>query len=180
MKFKKVLAGVLAAALVVSLAMVWPGNDAKKISEAADKNRTRSITTADLKDCYLYNKKGKEVKFSKFEGKPTIINFWATWCGPCTGELPHFQKYYKKYRKKINFVMVNIEESSCMDDVKKFVKKKKYTFPLYFDFDYSLQSMIEFDAIPCTVAINKKGEVVETRIGSMTKRELKKLINKIK
>ena len=55
---------------------------------------------------------GNKYKLSDFRGKPVIVNFWASWCGPCKMEMPDFEELYKQYGEEINFLMVNMKNSS--------------------------------------------------------------------
>lgn len=77
---------------------------------------------------------GNTVKLSDLTGKPIVLNFWATWCGWCTLEMPDFEKMYKKYGDRVNFAMVNVTSGSeTVEKAKKYVAQEGFTFPVYFD-----------------------------------------------
>ncbi|MCR5322663.1 MAG: redoxin family protein [Lachnospiraceae bacterium] len=130
--------------------------------------------TAD--DFYVYDENGKTYKLSDYAGKPIIVNIWATWCGPCVRELPHFEKFYKEYGDKVKFLMVNCEYPEDVDNVKLFIEENGFTFPVYYDFDYSADTAYGTGYIPVTVAINKKGKVIYHDSGSLNEESLKLLI----
>ncbi len=127
-------------------------------------------------DFYVYDKSGKIVHLSDFAGGPIIVNIWAKWCGPCVGEMPHFEKYYKKYGDKVKFMMINCEDEDSMDDVNKFLKEKGYTFPVYYDFDYSANQTYGNGYIPMTIVFTKDGKIIYHDAGSLEESQLEKLI----
>ena len=153
---------------------------------AQDLTSAVSVTTAAKKaelktaDFTVYDASGNKHKLSDYAGKPIIINLWATWCPPCKRELPHFEKYYKQYGDKIQFLMIDVwEEKSIQNDVKKFISDNGYTFPVFYDYDSSADAAYGMGAIPVTIVINSSGELVEQHLGSMEEYELKALIDKI-
>ena len=192
--FKKLLIGLTIAAIALSGTAASQFSYRATVSKAAvktqeeattaysaNKSAERYNTKKDLKAIKVYNKKGKKIKLSKFIGKPMIINCWATWCGPCKSELPHFQKCYKKYKDDVKFIMIDVwEDKESQKDVKKFLKKNKYKFPVYFDYDNKAADTFGLEAIPFTVAIDKDGYLVDYYVGAIDKDTLEDLIKKIK
>ena len=75
---------------------------------------------------------GNYVKLSDYTGKPIIVNFWATWCTYCVREMPDFEAMYKKYGDRVNFLMVNVEDTS-LSIIQKYLDNNGYTFPVYND-----------------------------------------------
>ena len=88
-------------------------------------------------DFELSTMAGDVVKLSDFKGKKVILNFWASWCGPCKAEMPHMQKYYKKYKESDNveIIAVNLttEERRGLKGVKEFIEIYDLTFPIPLD-----------------------------------------------
>ena len=121
----------------------------------------------------------KEVNLSSFTDKPTIINFWATWCSPCKTELPYFQNMYEKYGKEINFMMVNLPDGQreTMESVKNFIKESGYTLPFYFDTSRNTSYIFDMTYIPLTVFIDSNGNYLGNHVGAMTEEMLLKYIN---
>ena len=132
-----------------------------------------------FEDFYVYDENGNTLYLSDCLGSPIIINIWATWCGPCVGELPEFENMYKKYGDDVRFIMINCENRSELANVKQFLKDRKYTFPVYYDFADSADAAYGTGYIPVTVAIDRKGKLIYHDSGSLTEKELKALIEKV-
>ena len=104
---------------------------------------------------------GNERKLSEFIGKPIILNFWASWCGPCQMEMPDFDEAYKQYGGEIHFLMVNCTTSSreTMDKAKALIADEGFTFPVYFDTTGYAASIYGANSIPLTFFIDAEGYV---------------------
>lgn len=126
--------------------------------------------------------KGEEKELYANNQKPTFVNFWATWCGPCQSELPHIEAAYKKYKDKVNFMMVNATGTEPNEkDVANFMKRNQYTFPVVLD---RRDTNITFGkyklvGIPVTLAIDQQGQIVFKRVGSVSEKEMKQLMEKL-
>lgn len=146
----------------------------KKVTTQAAKNPAADFT--------VYDKNGNKVKLSQKFGKPIVVNFWASWCGPCKSELPAFDSLYAEYGNDITFMMVNVEngDDDTVNDVKSFVSQAGYSFPVYYDKDGSASNAYSISSIPMTVFIRSDGTVMDTRIGSMEEATLRSYLNKLK
>ena len=129
-------------------------------------------------DFTMTDKNGNTVKLSDYFGKPIVVNFWASWCSPCTSEMPHFEEAYKKYGEDIHFIMVNTGDS--YEDAYKFASKNNYTFPVYHDTTFSGTYSYGVSSIPRTLFINSSGELVYSQIGMMSKTAILNNIEKIR
>ena len=76
-------------------------------------------------DFTVLDREGNPVKLSDFAGKPVVLNFWASWCGPCKSEMPDFQEAYEKYDGEVVFIMVNCTDGSreTMDTAMEFISE---------------------------------------------------------
>ena len=130
--------------------------------------------TAEVVDFTMLNAEGETVAFSELLGKPVILNFWATWCGPCQSEMPHIQEAYEQYGEDIGFVLVNLTDGKrdTMDTVKEFVAANGYTFPVYFDTEMKGAYAYGAYSIPLTYFMDAQGAVVSGRLGAMTREDL--------
>jgi len=92
---------------------------------------------------------------------PVVINFWATWCGPCRLEMPRLEAIYEELHKKgVEFAAVSLDNPRLKDRVRSYVEKNKITFPVYLDSKGELARKFKVVAIPTTVVLAKNGEVV--------------------
>ena len=132
-------------------------------------------------DFTMTDRYGEEQKLSSFFGKPIIINFWATWCGPCQMELPYFHEANEKYGDQIQFLMLDLADGAyeTREGAIAFAESKGYSFPLYFDELGEGSMAYGITAIPLSVVINADGRIVDTHLGTMSSEELQVLIDKV-
>ncbi|HAN21199.1 MAG: hypothetical protein A2Y15_03895 [Clostridiales bacterium GWF2_36_10] len=151
--------------------------------ETQDNNNNNNNNNNDTApDFTVLDSNGKTVSLSKNFGKPIIINFWATWCGPCQDEMPHFEKMYKEFGDEVVFMMVNLTDGTydTVESVKKFIAENGFTFPVYFDTENDGAIAYGINSIPRTSGIDKNGNIVTDKIGSLSEEKLLNIINKIK
>jgi len=125
-------------------------------------------------DFTVYDKEGNPVSLSDFEGKPVIINFWATWCGYCVGGMPNYQKLFEKYGDDVVLMMINVTDgqSETKEDAMAFIEEKGYTFPVYYDTDLSATHTYGAYSLPATGFVTKSGVYAGGQIGSMPEETL--------
>lgn len=107
---------------------------------------------------------GSEFTLSDHEGKVILLNFWATWCGPCVGEMPAFEKLQETYGEDLVLLAVNSGEDE--GTVTSFLEKNGYTFPVALDPDYEAAMLYPSDGIPYTVIIGTDGKVAAIQVGA--------------
>ena len=107
-------------------------------------------------------------------GKPTVINFWATWCTPCCAELPNFNEIYAKYGDEI--AMVALHSDLVTDDVDAYLSLYDYTFPFAMDDSGVIASYGGSTMLPQTIILDRNGKIVYNEVGSMTYELLDSLI----
>ncbi|MBS1715944.1 MAG: redoxin domain-containing protein [Armatimonadetes bacterium] len=120
---------------------------------------------------------GKTVNLSDLKGKVVLIDFWATWCGPCREGLPVTDKLHKEFASKgLQVLAVSDEEKPTVD---KFVKDNGYSFPVFLDTDRSANTTYKIEGIPTLVIIDKNGNLASYAMGlepeAMVREKLKKV-----
>ena len=132
-------------------------------------------------DFTVVDREGNAVKLSSLRGKPVVLNFWASWCGPCKSEMPEFEAAYEKYGEEIHFMMVNTTDGSreTVTTASAYIDGQGYTFPIYFD--TSLEASIAYgvSAIPLTVFINAEGELIAYGASALTAEALQRGIDMV-
>ena len=128
-----------------------------------------SDKTVPAPDFTVLDRNGREVRLSDFLGTPVIVNFWASWCGPCKSEMADFDQTAADYAGQVQFMMVNLTDGSreTVDTATAFVDGSGYTFPVFFDTQYSAAAAYGVTGIPATYFINAEGHVVARGSGPL-------------
>ena len=132
-------------------------------------------------DFTVLDKDGRQVTLSDHFGKPLVINFWASWCGPCCRELPVFDAAAKAHAGEIEFMMINLTDgySETVEGVNQFIADNGYTFPVYFDTEDSAATAYGINPIPMTVFIRADGTVLDSHIGAMDEATLQSYLDQL-
>ena len=153
-----------------------PGESAEgSQSEVAADNATETEPAMEtVPDFTVYDREGNEVQLSDFRGKPVILNFWASWCGPCKSEMPDFEEIYQEYGEEIHFLMVNMTDGyqETLESAQEFLDETDYTFPVYFDLDYEAAYAYGVSSLPTTYFIDAEGYGVAYGMGAMDRETL--------
>ena len=120
-------------------------------------------------DFALKNLEGETVQLSDFKGKPVIVNFWATWCGPCRAEFPEFQRVAEEKGENLVIIGVNNTANDTPDYVPDFVQEFGITFPIVLDETGEVVKTYRVLGLPTTVFIDSKGIVKEVFTGPINK-----------
>lgn len=119
---------------------------------------------------------GKTVRSSDFKGKVVILDFWATWCGPCRMELPGFVELQKKYEKQgLAVIGVSVDQINPAE-VKAFAQQSGVNYPVVLADAKSTQTFGGVEAIPTTFVIDRAGRIVKQHLGFTEKEEFEKEI----
>ena len=136
---------------------------------------------AQAPDFLIYDSEGNEVTMSDFEGKPVVMNFWASSCGPCRSEMEGFENQYQELGDNVEFVMVNLTDGGreTVDSAMDFINGEGYSFPVYFDKDMTASESYQAYSIPVTYFIDADGNIVYNSIGAMSEYALSEGIKMI-
>ena len=173
----KLIVTVLALVIIIGSGMLLYRNlqdqvdlDALAPTETVSENAAPDVTIVDSE--------GNEVKLSDFRGKGVVLNFWASWCGPCKSEMPHFQAAYEEYGEELHFVMVNMAAAfgDTRAEAAAVLEEGGYTFPVYYDDLAECAYGYGVSGIPVTIFIDSSGNIVSSRVGMMNEADLERRI----
>lgn len=144
-----------------------------------DESETEQKTKAP--DFTVYDAEGNEVHLSDYVGKPIVLNFWASWCGPCQMEMPDFHEKYLVLSEEVNFLMVNMTTGrETMESASAFVEKNEYSFPVFYDINSDAALTYGAYSLPTTFFIDADGYAVAQATGAIDAETLQKGIDMIR
>ena len=174
MKKRGLLLGVLAlAALLGGAAFLYdrlsPGALSQTAQEPAQTEEAEAEPVA-APDFTVEDWDGNTVSLSDFQGKPVILNFWASWCSPCKSEMPDFDQAYQTYGEDIQFMMVNLTDGGreTVASAQAFIEGEGYAFPVFFDTRSEAASAYGTAAIPVTYFVDAEGFLVAYGQGALS------------
>lgn len=177
-----IVAAVVLVALLIGAWFLYDNLKDQFLPDALATQPEQEETAADsmqmAPDITVYDPQGKAVKLSDMQGKPVVLNVWASWCSPCKQEMPGFQAAYEKY-DDVQFMMVNLIGQDKREDAETLLNQTGYTFPVYFDTDNSAAMSYNTGSIPATFFINKEGRLVTYAIGAISEAVLEQGIGMI-
>ena len=132
-------------------------------------------------DFTVYDADGNAYRLSDFRGTPVVLNFWASWCGPCKSEMPDFDEKAAQLAGKVQFLMVNLTDGAqeTVETASAFIAQQGYTFPVFYDTDQSAAYAYGVYSIPTTYFIDAEGHGVAYASGAIGADILQKGIDMI-
>ena len=129
----------------------------------------------------LKSRSGKNIKLSEYRGQVVLVNFWASWCGPCRQEMPILEKLYKKY-SSLGFVVLGVNVDDKPAQAESLLKLIDVSFPVLFDTDKKISEKYKVTAMPSSFFVDRDGMIRSEHKGYLPeyellyKNEIKKLI----
>jgi peroxiredoxin len=109
-------------------------------------------------DFTLKSSEGRNLRLSEQRGQVVLVNFWASWCGPCRQEMPHLNRLHDKYRSA-GFVLLGVNIDDSVETAAQAAQKWGVRFPVLFDADKAVSKRWDVGAMPGTVLIDRDGKV---------------------
>jgi peroxiredoxin len=183
MKTRWILAAVVALAIaVVTIPALLNGSDDEAESAAGALAGAPSCQSPQGKaklDLKLKDMHGATVNLADFKGKVILLNFWATWCGPCKVEIPELVRAYDQYKAR-GLVVLGVSIDDTPDQLQAFAKQYNITYPMLLNEEAVEEAYGPLYAVPISFFIGRDGSICRRQMGEVKKevleRELKALL----
>lgn len=174
----KKVSSIIVIVLIVSM-LLFTFMDMKRFqpspADMSSDDRVKTYTSAPVMQLKDWN--GSVRKIGGKSTKWTLLNFWASWCGPCEEEAADLVKLYKQYSDDVEIVGVNATSVDSEPDARAFVKKHELNFPIVFDVAGRATEAYKLVGYPSTYLINPEGQIVASMAGLRTYKQFKQIID---
>lgn len=128
-------------------------------------------------DFELKNISGNSVHLNELKGKPVLLNFWATWCGPCEVEMPAIEARYERHQAELSILAVNFDEPE--KDVRQYAERLGLSFDILLDPGGKIQDLYRVRGYPTTYLVDAEGVIRVHHVGSMSEEQLDSYLQQV-
>ena len=182
-KIKLLITAIVMVVLIFSASVLYRKiTSSGKVGTYTEKESSSADDRKMMTDFKVYDADGNKVSLSDYRGKPIVVNFWASWCGYCTAEMPHLQKAYEQYGDEIQFLMVDMvgNNGETKENADAVISENGYTFKVLYDTDGSADSAYNVRSLPMTIFVDREGRIADGVVGALTEKGLENYISLIK
>ena len=176
-----VLLVVLVAAGLGYQAFIGTGSSSGAQQASAEGTSADALMLSDF-DCEVQTAEGASISLTQIaDGKPLVVNFWATWCPYCIEEMPDFQEIYDEYGDRVSFAFVDATDGTreTVDDGKAWVADAGYTLPFYYDVARQGVRTFGIQSYPTTIVVSAEGEILTISPGKIDKALMKSALDSL-
>ena len=156
---------IMIPSIMMGLILFWvKENRSNRLKEGANFELIQGLEKKKIIPFRLKDLEGKEVSSEDYLGSYVLINFWATWCGPCIKEIPSLLKL-KEHFKDRDFLLVGVSIDKKEEDVREYVEDMGMDYPILLDFEGNVAKKYLVYSIPATFLVDKEGYNLGKKIG---------------
>jgi len=168
---------IRAFSLSLVLILIVAGCSTSRTASAQSVKPTKDRKVAP--DFVLKDASGKQIKLSDYRGKAVVLDFWATWCGPCKVEIPWFIEFQRKYKDRGLVILGVASGDEGWDIVQPYANQMKINYPILLGNDATADLYGGIEALPTTFIIDRDGRVAKLHIGLASKEDFQNAIEKV-
>ena len=151
--------------LLIVLGIPWIWMNRVPVAAQTDFTTPQPAVNHPAPDFTLPTLEGGEFQLSAQQGTPIVLNFWATWCGPCQNEMPALQQASERFQGRVKIIGVDLGEGRAV--VKRFVDDMGVTFPIPLDSEFAVGERYSVRGLPTTYFIDRNGVIRHLWVGEM-------------